>query len=122
MIVFRPATAKLYRQFNAVAPAQEQTGCMNKFKLLPLLFGLLVGCASAPVQEMSDARQAIQAARDAGAERYVPETFSGAERLLNQAEKELGLGMYSAAQRTAVAAKETAIRARETAEAAQKTH
>lgn len=95
---------------------------MNKFKLLPLLLGLLVGCASAPVQEMSDARQAIQAARDAGAERYVPEAFSGAERLLNQAEKELELGMYSDAQRTAVAAKETAIRARETAEAAQKTH
>lgn len=94
---------------------------MNKFKLLPLLFGLLAGCVSAPVQEMSDARQAIQAARDAGAERYVPETFGGAEQLLNQAEKELELGEYRAAQRKAMAAKEAAIRAREKAEAAQKT-
>lgn len=95
---------------------------MNKLnlKLWPLLFGLLAGCASAPVQEMSDARQAIQSARDAGAGRLVPESLGGAERLLNQAEKELELGEFRAARRKAVAAKETAIQARETAEAVQK--
>lgn len=93
---------------------------MNHFKLLPLLFGLLAGCASAPVQEMSDARQALQEARQAGAEQIVPEAIGGAERLLSEAEKELELGEYRSARIKAVAAKESAIKAREKAEAAQK--
>jgi hypothetical protein len=80
---------------------------------------LLVACAGAPVQEMSDARQAIQAAREVGANRYVPAELSSAERYLDQAEKQLELGAYGKARRHALAAKEEAIRAREQAEAAQ---
>lgn len=63
------------------------------------------GCAGAPVQEMSNARQAINAARDAGAEHVAPQEFSEARSLLEQAETSLQKGAYGAARRSAVAAK-----------------
>ncbi len=50
---------------------------------------LLAGCATAPVQEMSDARQAIQAAEEAGAAEYAPEALQDARRLLTSAERKL---------------------------------
>ncbi|MGH8237621.1 MAG: hypothetical protein ACREXP_11450, partial [Steroidobacteraceae bacterium] len=45
----------------------------------------LAACAGAPVQEMSNARQAIRAARDAGAEKAAPQKLNEAEALLNRA-------------------------------------
>ncbi len=43
----------------------------------------LIGCASAPVQEMSDARQAIAAARGAGATTQTSPEFYAAEANAN---------------------------------------
>ena len=41
--------------------------------LVALLCGLLAaGCAGAPAQQMSDARQAIRAAEQAGAQQHAP--------------------------------------------------
>lgn len=79
--------------------------------LLALLCAGAAGCAGAPVQEMSNARQAIKAARDAGAERAAPEQFSEARSLLEQAETSLQKGAYDDARRSAIAAKTKATEA-----------
>ena len=59
---------------------------------------LLAGCASAPVQEMSDARQAIHAAEEAGAAEYAPEALREAKRLLTSAERKLQREAYASAR------------------------
>lgn len=76
--------------------------------VLLLLGALASGCAGAPVQEMSNARQAIKAAREAGAERVVPQTMREAEALLDRAEGSLQRRAYRDARRDAVAAKNKA--------------
>jgi predicted S18 family serine protease len=72
---------------------------------------LLAGCASAPVQEMSDARQAIQAAEEAGAAYYAPETLSDAKRLLTSAERKLQREAYASARADAREARRLATEA-----------
>ena len=71
----------------------------------------LAACAGAPVQEMSNARQAIRAARDAGAERAAPQKLNEAEALLNRAEDSLERRAYRAARRNATAALDKAAEA-----------
>ena len=81
------------------------------FLLWPLLF---TGCAVAPpVQEMSDARQAIRAAREAHADRLAPQALSNAERFLEQATSRLEDGAYLEARQAALSAKDEAVRARD---------
>lgn len=73
----------------------------------------LAACASTPpAQEMSDARQAIQAARDAGAAEHAPEALARAEALLKTAQKQLELGVYREARAHALEAKTVALDAR----------
>ena len=78
---------------------------------LPVL--LASACATAPpVQEMSDARQAIAAAREAGAEQFAASRLAEAEALLDSAESYLGWDNssgYWSAKRAAVSAKEIAF-------------
>jgi len=69
----------------------------------------LVACGVAPVQEMSDARQAVRAAHDAGAEQKVPELYNQAESLLDKAVHELDEGDYDQAREAAVSAKKAAL-------------
>ncbi|MCC6135635.1 MAG: DUF4398 domain-containing protein [Candidatus Contendobacter sp.] len=76
---------------------------------------LLNACAAAPVQEMSDARQAIRSAEAVGAERQSSDALSAAQRLLQQAQAQLEAGAYDDARRHALDAREQAIRAREQA-------
>lgn len=71
----------------------------------------VVGCAGAPAQEMSNARQAIKAARDAGAERVAPGKLSEAQSLLEQAEASLRKRDYRNARRSAVEARGKATEA-----------
>ena len=80
-----------------------------------LLAYLLGGCAAAPIQEMSDARQSIQAARAAAADLYAPMLFSGSEDQLDKAEQSLARHSYGSAKEQAVAAKEQAVSARNVA-------
>lgn len=76
------------------------------------LIALGSGCASGPpVQEMSDARQAISIARDAGAATSAPEDLRQAEALLDSAQKNLADRAYSQARRDAMQAKEKALHA-----------
>jgi hypothetical protein len=72
---------------------------------------LLAACAGAPVQEMSDARQAIQAAEEAGAREHAPAALSDAQRLLSSAEQKLQIRAYSGARHDAREARRRAAEA-----------
>ncbi len=76
-----------------------------------VLAGLLSACAGVPVQEMSDARQAVEAARQANAQTYAPEELQAAENLLQRAEEALTEGYYQQAREDAEAARERAVSA-----------
>jgi len=76
----------------------------------------LAACAGAPVQEMSNARQAIRAARDAGAEKTAPQKLNEAEALLNRAEDSLERRAYREARRNAIAARDKAAEALDAAQ------
>ncbi|WP_246327317.1 DUF4398 domain-containing protein [Candidatus Competibacter phosphatis] len=75
----------------------------------------LAACASAPVQEMSDARQAIWSAEASGAARRAPNTLQAAWILLQKAQAHLETGAYEDARRYALDARDEAIKAREDA-------
>ncbi|HYM33928.1 MAG TPA: DUF4398 domain-containing protein [Steroidobacteraceae bacterium] len=72
---------------------------------------LLCGCASAPVQEMSNARQALRAAQDAGAATKATATFTEAQIALNRAEGQLNKHLYRSARRSAEEAHKKAVEA-----------
>jgi hypothetical protein len=75
-------------------------------------FSLLSGCSSAPVQEMSDARQAIEAAKQGGTNPDLHE----AESLLKQAQLALEAGNYTVAKEKANAARIAALHAQQEVE------
>jgi len=75
----------------------------------------LTACASAPVQEMSDARQAIYSAEAAGAMQRARATLQMAQHLLQEAQIRLEAGAYDDARQHALDARNTAIKAREQA-------
>jgi len=79
------------------------------------------GCQTAPVQEMSDARQAIAVAREAGAAEHAADDLNAAEQFLQNAEKYLGMHNYAIARRDAVQAKLKALEALQRSEAMQET-
>jgi hypothetical protein len=70
---------------------------------------LLAGCVtSPPVQEMSDARQAITAAEQADAARVAADTLAEARRFLAEAERQIQEEAYGPARMNAVRAKNRA--------------
>lgn len=79
---------------------------------------LVTACATAPVQEMSDARQAIRSAQEAGAAHYSSHELQAAEQSLQQAQRWLDRGAYATARHYAIDARDQAIQAREAAAAA----
>jgi hypothetical protein len=81
---------------------------------------VLSGCASPPVQEMSDARQAIRAAQDAGAAATASTTFTEAQGALTRAETQLHKRYYRAARRSAEEAHTKALSALEQARGTKK--
>ena len=76
-------------------------------------------CGSAPVQEMSEARQAIAAARAAGADQLAMDHYEKAQMLLKDAEELLNDRHFRRARHSAELAREEAILARETAQQAK---
>lgn len=76
-------------------------------RLIAVFVGIacLAGCTSAPVQEMSDARQAIAAARVAGATEGTSPDYYAAQAAIARAEKHLEAGEYTRARYAAMAAK-----------------
>ena len=81
----------------------------------------VVGCTTAPVQELSDARQAIAVAKEAGAAEYAADDLTAAENHLSSAEKNLGGRHYSDARDDAVQAKTRALDALKISEENQDT-
>lgn len=71
---------------------------------------VLAACGSGPpVQEMSDARQAIAVAKEAGAEDHAAETLRDAEAFLESAQQNLSDRAYGQARRDALKAKLKAL-------------
>ena len=84
--------------------------------LVIVAYCALIGCAGAPVQEMSNARQAIRAAHDAGAEQVAAQQLTEARAFLERAEADLQSRSYKEARRNAVAARGKAVEALEAAQ------
>jgi len=91
---------------------------LSMFRAIVLLLVTvgLAACAGAPVQEMSNARQAIKAAREAGAEKLAPQPLNEAQALLERAERDLQNRSYRDARRNAVAARGKAAQALDAAQ------
>ena len=86
----------------------------NNYKMsravLSLIALVVAGCVTAPpVQEMSDARQAISAAEQADAGRVAADTLSEARRFLAEAEQQIQQQAYGPARMNAVRAKNRAV-------------
>lgn len=83
---------------------------------------LLAACETAPpVQEMSDARQAITVAREAGAADLAAAELAEAEEYLQNAELKLDRQQYREARSAAVEAKLRAQQALKLSEASKET-
>ena len=80
----------------------------------------LLACTSIPVQEMSDARQAINAARDEGVSIEASQDYVDALRLIKLAQQELEEGDYKQARINALNAKKKALEARQQAQETRK--
>lgn len=75
-----------------------------------LLTLLIASCAAGPpVQEMSDARQAIAAAEESDAASLAPDELNEARALLEQAETQLRARYYRLAQENAIRARNRAV-------------
>ena len=82
--------------------------------------GFLAACETAPpVQEMSDARQAIAVAKKAGAADHAAFHLRAAETYLASAQKKLTEQLYGQARRDAKQAKMKALDALKESEAAK---
>ena len=88
-------------------------------RLLAVFVGVicLVGCAGAPVQEMSDARQAIAAAQAAGATKANSQDFISAQDAISRAESHLQAQEFTRARIAAMEAKHHASAALSSANA-----
>jgi hypothetical protein len=88
----------------------NKMGGKPSYILAALCIFLFSACASAPVQEMSDARQAIYAARSVPTNSIEPSLLR-AEKYLRLAEKALHVGDYRDARENAKLAREHALQA-----------
>lgn len=83
-----------------------------------LLTLMIASCvAGPPVQEMSDARQAIAAAEESNAAALAPDELNEARRLLEQAETQLRARYYTLAQTSAIQARSRAVEALQASQA-----
>ena len=85
----------------------------SMLRFLAVFIGVacLIGCANAPVQEMSDARQAIAAAGAAGATAATSPDFYAAQAAITRAETHLQAQEFTRARLAALDAKRHAAAA-----------
>jgi len=85
---------------------------LYKYGINILSSGLILGCATAPpTQEMSDARQSVEAAESIGADVHAPVALDSAHFLLSKAQDDMQAGQFEKAQKEALAAREAARQA-----------
>lgn len=94
--------------------------CLHKRLFYSVNLAILALLASActitaPVQEMSNARQSIRAAKEANAENLAANVLSEAQQRLRSAMRELDAGEYERARVLAIEAKHLALKARQLA-------
>lgn len=91
---------------------------LNRIRFAAGIMVLLVlsACVSMPAQQMSDARQALQAADQVDAKVNASAQYELARQLLDQAQAAMKRKDFSEAKRLAIAAKEAALEARRLAE------
>lgn len=77
--------------------------------VLPLL--LLLACAGEPTQEMTEAKDALQKAQQAEADKYAPDLFSQAQNSIAEAESLIAQKKYGEARTSLQNAKEIADQA-----------
>lgn len=95
---------------------------LNKLHIVWVLSVLLLtACVGAPVQQMSDARQAIAAAEEAGANERSPDLMQDARDFLESAEAKLLRHSYRGARQDAESAREKAREAMKSAAPQDKT-
>jgi hypothetical protein len=100
---------------SAVGPLRYNNYKMSRAQLTPralltVVALVVAGCVTAPpVQEMSDARQAISAAEQADAGRVAADTLADARRFLAEAEQQIQQEAYGPARMNAVRAKNRAV-------------
>ena len=92
------------------------TGKFVRAFLIAILLATGACGSGPPVQEMSDARQAISVAREAGAAEHAPVDLRAAEDSLNSALRNLTRKEYALARDDAVEAKNKALAALATTE------
>ena len=90
------------------------------FLAATLLLGISA-CAGIPAQEMSNARQAIRAAQEAGAATAAPGEIEKAQEYLGRAEASMQQRQFRQARDEASEARRIATAALEAAQAAKKT-
>lgn len=104
------------RKLTGIAKTGKFFGVPVRGLLIAILL-IAAGCGtSPPVQEMSDARQAIAAAKEAGAEQTAAEDIRAAEAYLDSAQRKLTERAYAQARRDALQAKSKALAALATTE------
>lgn len=89
---------------------------MRRFLIVISVMALVACTTSPPVQEMSDARQAIMAAEDAGAAKNAPTELKAAREYLKSAEGKLKKKAYNGARVDALDARRKALEALKTGE------
>ncbi len=104
-----PTSKSIHRARPGRSAANTSGVALWSAVLALLLLGGCVGHTVPPVQEMSDARQAVAAAREAGADRLAPAVFDRAVSLLNDAENTLERRRFRQARDQALASRRLAI-------------
>ena len=102
------------------------SNCLLRRRAFPAaLFGLfllgLAGCAGIPAQEMSNARQAIRAAPEAGAAKAAPGEIEKAQEYLTKAEASMHQRLFRQARDEASEARRIAREALQAAQAGKRT-
>jgi hypothetical protein len=103
-------------------------GAMMRFAIIAACLAVFMmgaaGCAGVPVQEMSNARQAVRAAHDAVddkvvADKKIPESLTEADSLLSQAETSMRLRNFREARSYALEARAKALEALQNSQPSQ---
>lgn len=84
---------------------------MRKYLALMVAVACIAACKGPPIQEMSDARQAISAARAAGAAQTAPQDLEAAQAAIARAENDLHQEHFTRARMAAKEAKRRAAAA-----------
>ena len=97
------------RKLSGIAKTVRVSDLLARGLLIAIIL-IGAGCGTAPpVQEMSDARQAIAAAKEAGAAQSAAEDLRAAEAFLDSAQRKLSERAYGQARRDALQAKSKAL-------------